>query len=173
MHFEKVSWKELGPLAWQTIEEVGGLLLVTQGKRNSTPNVMTIGWALFGIVWRRPEIAVFVRPSRFTHALLEEQPVFTVNIPSLSLSRAVEECGKRSGRDTDKFALCGLTPVYLDGFPVPSITECIASIQCVVVEKSHVESGSLLSSIREMYYPQGDYHTIYFGEAQAAWKHTK
>ncbi len=173
MHFEKVSWKELGPLAWQTIEEVGGLLLVTQGKRNSTPNVMTIGWVLFGTVWGRPEIAVFVRPSRFTHVLLEEQPAFTVNIPSPSLSRAVEECGKRSGRDTDKFALCGLTPLYLEGFPVPSIVECIASIQCVVVEKSHVESDSLLPSIREMYYPQDDYHTIYFGEVQAAWKHTK
>lgn len=170
MHFERVSWEKLCHEALHAVEEVGGLLLVTQGKEHAAANAMTIGWVSFGTVWGRPVATVLVRPSRFTHVLLEENPFFTVNIPSPVLQKAVEECGKHSGRNTNKFIHCALTPVYLEGFPVPSIAECVATLQCTVIEKTQVEPSSLALPIQETYYSQGDYHTIYFGEIQAAWK---
>lgn len=170
MHFEKVSWDEIFAEALRAIDKVGGLLLVSQKKDTGQINAMTIGWILFGTVWRKPIATVLVRPSRFTHSLLEENPFFTVNVPSLDLSQAVVDCGKYSGRTTNKFAHCALTPVYLEAFPVPSIGECIASFQCVVVAKTHIEPGALVAPIQEAYYESNDYHTVYFGEIQAAWK---
>lgn len=170
MNFEKVPWEELHTQALWALSNVGGLLLVTQGKENPKPNVMTIGWVTFGIVWGKPIATVLVRPSRFTHSLLEENPLFTVNVPSRDLTKAVADCGKYSGRAVDKFASCGLTPVYLEAFPIPSIAECVASFQCIVVAKTFVKPESLVTTIQETYYGSGDYHTVYFGEIQASWK---
>jgi len=170
VHFEKFSWEELCPLAFQALGTTGGLLLVTQGKEHAATNVMTIGWVSFGVVWGRPVACVLVRPSRFTHVLLEETLLFTINVPPTHLRKAVEECGKYSGRTMNKFTHCALTPVYLGGFPVPSIAECVATVQCAVVEKTRVEPSTLVPLIQETYYPQGDYHTIYFGEIQTSWK---
>lgn len=172
MGFERVSWKEAFSEALEAIHTAGGLLLVTRGKHTGKPNVMTIGWVLLGTIWGKPIATVLVRPSRFTYTLLEEHPHFTINIPPQGLSNAVAICGQYSGKDMDKFAHCALTPIYLDGFPVPSIEECTMSIQCTVVAKTLIRPETLAIPIQAMYYQNDDYHTSYFGEIQATWKLT-
>jgi flavin reductase (DIM6/NTAB) family NADH-FMN oxidoreductase RutF len=57
-----------------------GAFLVVKGKEKT--NVMTIGWALVGVMWRRPTLMVAVRTSRFTHKLIEEAESFTVSFPA-------------------------------------------------------------------------------------------
>ncbi|MCS7241372.1 MAG: flavin reductase [Candidatus Caldatribacterium sp.] len=170
MDFEKAPWQEIALQALHALSNVGGLLLVTQKRDTEKVNVMTIGWALFGIVWGKPIAAVFVRPSRFTYTLLEENPFFTVNVPPPNLAQVITDCGKYSGRDVDKIAFCALTPVYFEAFPVPSISECIASLQCAVVAKSWINPEALTASIRETYYGNDDYHKVYFGEIQTGWR---
>lgn len=170
MDFEKVSWEEVVTEALHTIRSVGGLLLGTREQDTGRANIMTIGWVLFGIVWGKPIATVLVRPSRFTYFLLEGHPFFTINVPPPHLSQAVVDCGKYSGRNVDKFTHCALTPVYFEDFPVPSIEECIASLQCTVVAKTSVVPEKLAIPIRETYYSGNDYHTVYFGEIQATWK---
>ena len=88
----------------------GGLLLSTSGK-NAKPNVMTIGSGLVGILWYKPTFAVAVRPTRYTHKLLEESIEFTVNVPSVGIEKVIEYCGNVSGRDRDKFREMNLTPL--------------------------------------------------------------
>ena len=101
----------------------GGVFLVSidsQGRANP----MTIGWALLGTVWRRPVLLVLVRPSRFTHHLIEESREFAVCVPKRGeLREALEFCGTRSGRDLDKVAELGLalTPVSYTHLTLPTI----------------------------------------------------
>ncbi len=170
MGFEKIFWEELCVQALRTLSAMGGLLLATQGKEHPRANIMTIGWATFGIVWGKPVATVLVRPSRFTYSLIEENPFFTINIPSPNLAQVVADCGRYSGRTVDKFTHCRLTPVYPQAFPVPSIGECIGSFQCTVISKTRVTPEALATAIQETYYATGDYHTVFFGEIQASWK---
>ena len=66
MSFRKSDWLEAGKIALETLENLGGVFLISNDKESLRPNVMTIGWLELGIVWRRPIITVLVRPSRHT-----------------------------------------------------------------------------------------------------------
>ena len=58
--------------------KTGVLLTVKAGE---TVNTMTIGWGTLGIEWGKPIFTAFVRESRYTKELLDQNPEFTVNIP--------------------------------------------------------------------------------------------
>ena len=47
-----------------------GVLLVSGAI--DKPNVMTIGWGTAGIIWGKPTFITLVRPSRYTHGLIEK-----------------------------------------------------------------------------------------------------
>ena len=57
---------------------------------------------------------------------------FTINLTTASMARATDWCGVRSGRDTDKFAATGLTP--LPGLLVksPTLEQSPLRIECAV-----------------------------------------
>ena len=56
-----------------------GALLTT--KAGDKVNTMTIGWGHLGVEWSRPIFVVYVRQSRHTKAILDQNGEFTVNIP--------------------------------------------------------------------------------------------
>ena len=86
------------------------VLLVNQGKEGP-PNAMAIGWGTIGIIWRKPIFTFLVRPSRYTHKLIEETNDFTVNIVTPQLKEVVQYCGMVSGRDHNKFKEKQLTAI--------------------------------------------------------------
>lgn len=169
MTWKRCPWEVVVDQAFRAIQNVGGLLLVTEGQAQK-PNVMSIGWFTLGIVWRKPVAVVLVRPSRYSFQLLEENPVFTVNVPQETMYREIELCGSYSGRNTDKFGLCGFTPRYSEGPTVPMIDECQASFVCSVVQKTKVEPSTFIAPIVTEFYPRGDFHFVYFGEIKEAWQ---
>jgi flavin reductase (DIM6/NTAB) family NADH-FMN oxidoreductase RutF len=142
------------------LNEPGALLVAGTRK----PNVMTIGWGTLGIIWGRPIFVVYVRPSRFTHHLIEEIGEFTVNIPTPEMAAEVSICGTKSGREMDKFVECGFTLVPGEKVDVPHIAECPLYYECRVVHKTEVQAETLTRKIRSVYYSSGDLHDIYFGE---------
>jgi flavin reductase (DIM6/NTAB) family NADH-FMN oxidoreductase RutF len=148
----------------------GGCLLVTGGQGNP----MTIGWGLMGIVWGRPVFTVLVRPSRFSYGLLAASPQFTVNVPAGAtagaLKKALAVCGSRSGRDTDKISLCGLTlqPGIL--LPVPHIRECPLHYECRVLQTAELPREGWDEALAKRYYPQGDFHRVHFAEILGAFR---
>lgn len=81
------------------------------GEQNDKPNAMTIGWATLGIVWGKPILTVYVRPSRYTFGLIEKTGDFTVNVLPRELEEIASFCGNISGRDCDKFEAKGLVAV--------------------------------------------------------------
>jgi len=140
-----------------------GCLLVSQGK-DGKPNVMTIGWGTIGIIWGRPIFVVLVRPSRYTWELLGENDEFTVNVPPPGLAEAAMLCGTKSGRDLDKFAEAGLTPIPVKHVGVPVIEQCAVHYECRTVHKNSVDPAAVDRAIIDECYPSGNFHTIYFGE---------
>ncbi len=139
-----------------------GLFLVSAGK-DGRANTMTIGWGLIGTIWRKPFFLVAVRPSRFTHCLIEESGEFTVCLPAKGMEHALEFCGTKSGRDVDKFRELNLTAVKGFEVAVSYIAECPVHYECKVAYKTDLKPEMLDEELRRDCYPAGDYHTLYFG----------
>jgi len=148
----------------------GGLLLAST-KRSGESNVMTIGWGTIGNVWRKPLFIVLVRPSRYTYEFIEDSGEFTVNVPSPDMDEFVAFCGSRSGREVDKFAAFNIATT--PGHKVNSITidACPIVYECKVVHKNDVVPAELAKDIVSMFYPEGDFHRVYFGEILGTYVH--
>ena len=138
----------------------GAFLTVRAGKEK---NVMTIGWALFGFIWRRSALTVAVRNTRFTYGVMEKAEGFTVSVPSKPMEKEIDLCGTRSGRDLDKFRECGfsLVPGAKSGLPVLDIPGF--HYECRVMYKTPMDPKLLAAELQSLY-PKKDYHTLYFGE---------
>lgn len=143
-----------------------GAFLVVQAKNRR--NVMTIGWALFGFVWRRSTLMVAVRNSRFTHTLLAEADSFAVSIPSGQMERELNFCGSKSGRDFDKFKECALLTIDTEIVESPLLNIPGYHYQCRLIYKSPMDPRFLNKDLMPIY-PAKDYHTLYFGEILAAY----
>ena len=142
------------------------VLLISQGKEGP-PNVMAIGWGTIGVIWRRRILTVLVRPSRYTHELIEESNDFTVNIVTPQLKEVVQYCGTVSGRDHNKFKEKQLTAIPSQKVRAPIIKQCILHFECQVVYKNDLIQSELEKSIIPLFYPKGDFHRVYFGEIVA------
>lgn len=93
------------------------------------PNVFTVGWT--GIVCTRPaRTYVSVRPSRHSYGLIKESKEFVINLTTASLLEAVDKCGVYTGKNKDKFTMCGLTAEASATVNAPAIAESPISIEC-------------------------------------------
>ena len=93
------------------------------------PNLMPASWA--GICCSRPPcVAVSLRAATATHGNLSRRKAFTLSIPSESFVRQVDYCGLVSGRDVDKFAATGLTPVRSELVDAPYVKEFPLVVEC-------------------------------------------
>jgi len=144
-------------------------LLLTSINREGKINVMTIGWGTIGIIWDKPIFVVLVRPSRFIYNFIKNTGVFTVNVPSERMIEAVSFCGTVSGRDYNKFKEKGLTPLPGKKVGSPLIKECLVHYECKVVHKNVIIPQELTPSISSLFYPENDYHNIFFGEIMATY----
>jgi flavin reductase (DIM6/NTAB) family NADH-FMN oxidoreductase RutF len=100
---------------------------------------------------------------------LEETGEFTVNVPPRELAAAVSHCGTVSGRDHDKFQEMRLTPVPARQVRPPIIEECLVHYECRTLHKNDLAPDSLVQGVLDEFYPQDDFHRIYFGEIVAAY----
>ena len=97
------------------------------------PNVMTAAWT--GIINSNPPKAyVSIRPGRLSHQLISENKFFVINVAGEKLKYAVDFCGVKSGRDTDKFTACQLTAQESFEVESPSILESPVSMECRVFQ---------------------------------------
>ena len=146
-----------------------GLLLVSALPRGR-PNIMTIGWGLFGRFWADPYFMVAVRHSRYTHGLIEKSKEFTVNVPRRGMEKIVDFCGTVSGRDHDKFKEMGLTAMKAKRVSVPIISECSIHYECRVLFQTEVFPNRITKGVHYRWYRSEDYHTLYFGKVVSLYK---
>ena len=104
--------------------------LVTSADAAGKPNIITLG-ETFNLSVRSPVIVgIAIAPERYSHQLIREQKEFVVNLPPASLLPQVLQVGSVSGRDHDKFAEIGLTPLPATQVEPPLIAECPVNIEC-------------------------------------------
>ena len=85
-------------------------MLVTAGTSEKF-NTMTASWGGLGWLWNKPVAFVFIRPERYTHGFIEASDCMTLSFYGEEYREALKICGTKSGRDTDKVAATGLTPI--------------------------------------------------------------
>ncbi len=142
----------------------GGAFLVAGAER---PNAMTIGWGALQRIWNGPMMQVLVRQSRYTHDLLDKDPRFTVAIPKPGeFRKEIGVCGVKSGRDMDKFQELGMIATTPHNGGIPGIDGCL-NIECRSIHNIHVPVKGLPEALITKIYPDGDEHTLYFGEILA------
>ena len=107
-------------------------VLVTCGTMEH-PNILTVAWT--GICCTHPPMTyISVRPTRHSYNIIKESGEFAINLPTTALVKAVDFCGVRSGRDTDKIAKCGLHLVMPEHGSVPVLDEAPVSLSCRVTQ---------------------------------------
>jgi flavin reductase (DIM6/NTAB) family NADH-FMN oxidoreductase RutF len=110
------------------------VVLVTCVDSMGEPNIITLAWA--GTVCSEPPtIALGIRPSRYSHKLIENSKEFVVNIPTAKILKETDYCGVTSGKDTDKFSETELTPEQPDKVKPPLIRECPVNMECTLKDK--------------------------------------
>lgn len=114
-----------------TLIEPGPVLLVTtfDGKKN---NVMTISWSM--VVDFTPVFAITTGEWNHSFAALRKTRECVVAIPTVDMLDRVVRIGTCSGADTDKFTRFGLTPAKGKFVQAPLIRECLANIECRVID---------------------------------------
>ncbi len=114
-------------------------------------NIITLAWAIPTSI-NPPLIAVSISPSRHSHGLIEKTKEFVINIPTTEILNEMFFCGRKSGKDIDKFRETGLTPLPARKVKPPIIKECVTFLEC-----------KLFNQV-----PTGD-HTLFIGEVLAAY----
>jgi flavin reductase (DIM6/NTAB) family NADH-FMN oxidoreductase RutF len=117
-------------------------VLVTVASEDGRGNIITLAWV--GTVNSEPPmLSISVRPSRHSHRLLEGAGEFVVNLPGAGMVREVDLCGMVSGKDEDKFALCGFGRQPAARVKAPLIDRCPVNIECAVRNKLSLGSHDL------------------------------
>lgn len=150
-----------------------GILLTTRA--DGKTNTMTIGWGHIGIEWGRTIFVAYIRESRYTRELVDASGSFTVNIPMKDVDpQILRICGTKSGRDTDKITLAGLTSVESNQVSAPGFLEFPLTLECKVLYRRLQDLSLVPQDILDRYYPQEidgsnpgknrDAHFVYYGE---------
>ncbi len=114
-----------------TLLEPGPVVLVATHDGHAD-NVMTISWTM--VLDFVASFAITTGPWNHSYAALRETRECVVAIPTVDLIDTVVGVGTCSGKDTDKFERFGLTRLTADRVRPPLIAECIANIECRVVD---------------------------------------
>jgi flavin reductase (DIM6/NTAB) family NADH-FMN oxidoreductase RutF len=156
-------------------ERIGeGWMLLSAGDTRTDRgnwNTMTASWGGLGVLWARDVAFVFVRPPRHTYGFFNAASLFSLSFFDPSFHKALEICGDTSGRDTDKAAKAGLTPIVFEtaGTEAPAVgfQEAREIIICRKLYTHDFDPALFLDPAIESMYPQKDYHRMFIGEITA------
>jgi flavin reductase (DIM6/NTAB) family NADH-FMN oxidoreductase RutF len=113
---------------------------------------------------------VFVRPVRHTFDFFNANTLFSLSFFDPPFHKALEICGAASGRDTDKAAKAGLSPIVFgggEGAGAIGFQEAREIIICRKLYTHDFDPAGFLDPAIESIYPQRDYHRMFIGEILA------
>lgn len=135
--------------------------LITAGKKGAY-NTMTVSWGALGELWGRNMVTAYIRPQRYTKEFLDNNDYFTLSFYPPEYKKALALCGTESGREIDKTAATGLTPVFEEA--APYFREARLVIVCKKIAVGRFEPEQFLDATIMKEYPTEDFHYIYYGE---------
>jgi len=121
----KISWKP-GTMVYPV-----PVVLVTCGEVIDNYNMITVAWT--GTICSEPAMTyISIRPERFSYDIIKNTGEFVINLTTEAMTKAVDLCGVKSGRDINKFAESKLTPEKANIVKCPLIKESPVNIECKV-----------------------------------------
>lgn len=128
----KVSLGAKGPVCMTPVWVIG-----TYDKAGK-PNASTAAWV--GMCCSTPPaVAVSFRKATYAYENIMARKAFTVSIPTEGYINEADYFGMASGRDTDKFAVAGLTPQKSGLVDAPYVQEFPYILECKLLQ--HLEIG--------------------------------
>ena len=143
---------ELKDLSCEEAIELGSpynyVLAVTIDKKGK-PNIIGLGWWTF-VSWNPKMMAISIGKERYSHECIEHCKEFVLCFPSKEQKNSAWLCGKKSGRNVDKFKETGFVAVPSKIIKPPIIEGSTVEFECKVVDK--IDTGD---------------HTVYIGNIVA------
>lgn len=127
-----------------TLIEPGPVVLVTTHDGQKS-NIMTISWTM--VVDFTPVFALTTGPWNHSFAALRKTKECVIAIPPVDLLDKVVGIGTCSGAEVDKFARFKLTPLPASKVQAPLIQECLANIECRVIDYNRKHSIVILQGV--------------------------
>lgn len=151
--------------------------LVTAGMLDDF-NTCTVSWGSMGNIWGPnggdiSTVTVYIHPARYTQEFMAKYDTFTVSFFPESYRKALGYLGSRSGRDENKVANSGLTPVAAgDGV---TFKEAELTFVCKKLYEHQFDEAYLAERVKDYYasnpavYTQAGHdrwepHYMYIGE---------
>jgi flavin reductase (DIM6/NTAB) family NADH-FMN oxidoreductase RutF len=129
------------------------VLMVGTYDETGKPNLMIAAWG--GICCSQPPcVAVSLRKATYSYNGIVERKAFTVGIACESIMKEADYCGIFSGRDLEKFAVTGLTPIKSEHVDAPYAAECPVVLECRLLHT--IEIGLHTQFIGEIIDVKGD-----------------
>ena len=136
-------------------------MLVSAKKPDGTVNTMTVSWGAMGMLWGKNAATIYIRQSRFTKEFIDSSDYFTVSLFD-GHKKELGILGSKSGRNGDKVAEVGFTPVTVEDQPAFDESKCVCI--CRKMYRTDIPLDSMPSDVVDRWYSDGDYHTMYIGE---------
>lgn len=137
-------------------------MLITAGDDKSF-NTMTASWGGLGVLFHKDVATIYVRPQRYTYDFLERYPDFTLSFFSKDYRPALQILGSKSGRDGDKIAESGLSPVLINA-SAPYFAQAELVLRCRKLYHQDFEPANFADPALHTFYENHDYHRMYIGE---------
>ena len=138
-------------------------MLITAGPSDGY-NTMTASWGGLGVLWNKKVCFCVIRPCRYTYEFIEKSDTFTLSFFDDRHRHALEICGTKSGRDIDKAAATGLTPIPGKLAGTTTFAEARMVLECRKIYYQDLDPTHFLDPAIEGNYPLKDYHRMYVGE---------
>lgn len=131
-----------------TLLETGPVTLITTHDSGKN-NIMTISWTM--VLGFSAQFAMTTGPWNYSYAALEASRECVIAIPTADMLDTVVGIGTCSGLETDKFQRFGLTAQQGKYVHAPLIKECLANIECRIVDFVERHSILVLNGIAAYY----------------------
>ena len=159
--FKEITARELKENLIKKISEEW--MLITAGSKEKY-NMMTASWGFMGEMWGEDSVAVVVRPERYTMDFIESSDYFTLTF--FGDNKVIHKvCGSKSGRNVDKTALTGLSPVASDNYVYFKEARLV-----LIIKKKYVQPMDkqflIDKSIDEKWYQNGGWHNLIIGSIE-------
>lgn len=155
--FKEINIYDIDKNAFQMIGKDWFLICASNG---NSSNCMTASWGQMGVLWNKPIFTCVIRPQRYTFEFVEKTDTVSICFFDETYRSALTFCGRNSGRDVDKIAVTGLTPIYENDTVYYEQANLV--LICKKIYVSDIKETQFLDqSICNSAYPDKDYHRSY------------
>lgn len=121
--------------------EPGPIVLLSTFYRGK-PNIMTMGFHMM-VQHDPPLLGAVIGPWDFSFKAIKTTRECVIAVPGADLAQKVVDIGNCSGEDVDKFTMFNLTSRKAEKVKAPLIEQCLANIECRVIDTRMVNKYNL------------------------------